>query len=112
MKFVALSALIATAQAALGDDCFFDATICDADGLACATWEDSQYGSMASCEDCSNGDQQITDSFGDPVMYKCPKGDDPAPAPPSNPGGGEGEDKATSMALSAAVVLAASVLYA
>ena len=69
MKFIALSALIATASAALGDDCYYDATMCDKDGLACATWEDSQYGAMASCEDCSAGNKQITDSFGDPVTY-------------------------------------------
>ena len=69
MKFIALSALIATASAALGDDCYYDASVCDSDGLSCATWNDSQYGEMASCEDCSNGNQEITDSYGDAVTY-------------------------------------------
>ena len=55
MKFIALSAAIATASAALGDDCYYDVNLCDADGLKCATWEDSQYGPMASCENCSEG---------------------------------------------------------
>ena len=116
MKVFALSAMIATASAALGDDCFYDATICDPDGLACAKWEDSQYGPMASCEDCSEGDQSILDSYGDSVTYECPPkeddgsssgGDTPAPAPPS----GE-EEKASTIALSAAVLLAASTIYA
>jgi hypothetical protein len=54
MKFLALTALIATASAALGDDCFYDKTLCNDGGFFCATWEDSQYGDMASCEDCSS----------------------------------------------------------
>ena len=114
MKFIALSAIVATAQAALGDDCFYDETICEPDGLACAKWEDSQYGPMASCEDCSDGDQQITDSFGDSVTYECPaveeetsNGGGGAPAPPS----GE-EEKASTIAVSAAVLLAASAILA
>ena len=117
MKVFALSAMIATASAALGDDCFYDATICDPDGLACAKWEDSQYGPMASCEDCSEGEQSILDSYGDSVTYECPPkendgsssgGDStPAPAPPT----GE-EEKASTIALSAAVLLAASTIYA
>ena len=110
MKFIALSAAIATASAALGDDCYYDANLCDADGLKCATWEDSQYGPMASCEDCSDGNKQITDSFGDPVVYECPavegeEGNNTTPTPPA------GEDAASHIALSAAIILAATTLY-
>ena len=73
MKFIALSALIATASAALGDDCYYDPSVCDSDNLGCATWTDSQYGDMASCEDCTEGSNRvITDSYGDPVRYQCP----------------------------------------
>ena len=121
MKFIALSAIVATAQAALGDDCFYDETICEPDGLACAKWEDSQYGPMASCEDCSDGDQQITDSFGDSVTYECPAveeetsngGGGGAPAPPSEEEAKAGEEvKASTIAVSAAVLLAASAILA
>jgi hypothetical protein len=73
MKFFAYCALIASTNAALGDDCYYDASICATDGLFCATWEDSQYGDMASCENCDDGvGQMITDSFGDLVEYVCP----------------------------------------
>ena len=73
MKYFAFCALVASTQAALGDDCYYDASICAADGLFCATWEDSQYGDMASCEDCTDGvGQMITDSYGDLVEYVCP----------------------------------------
>ena len=114
MKFIALSALIATTNAALGDDCYYDATVCKADGLECSTWTDSQYGEMASCEDCSEGNKQITDSYGDPVTYKCPaKATDGTTTPPTTPSAPpSGEEKASTIAMSAAVLLAASVLMA
>ena len=54
MKFIALSALIATASAAAGEDCFY-VDNCAEDNYTCTTWEDSQYGPMNSCEDCTNG---------------------------------------------------------
>ena len=92
MKFIALSALIATAFAALGDDCYYDASVCDSDGLKCATWNDSQYGDMASCEDCKEGSNRvITDSYGDPVTYECPY---VAPEPTEDDGEGETEEPA------------------
>ena len=73
MKTFALAALVATTQAALGDDCYYDSSICQADGLFCAGWVDSQYGDMKSCEDCeggqAGGERKITDSYGDTVEY-------------------------------------------
>ena len=113
MKFIALAATIATASAALGDDCYYDATICAADGLECATWEDSQYGPMATCEDCSKDNKKIADSFGDEVEYVCPAKEGsgsgsstPAPADPA------GEDSSSSFAVSAFAVIAATMIYA
>ena len=108
MKFIALSAAIATASAALGDDCFYDETLCDADGLKCAKWDDSQYGEMASCEDCSEGNKEITDSFGDPVTYQCPAAEGGGGGSSSSPAAPSGEEGASHYALSAAVLLAAS----
>ena len=74
MKFFALCALVASTNAALGDDCFYDTSVCSTDstGHYCASWNDSQYGEMASCEDCSEGNQFIQDSYGDIVEYICP----------------------------------------
>ena len=130
MKYLALIAIAAsTTQAALGDDCYYDASICADDGLDCAEWEDSQYGPMASCEDCSNGNQFITDSYGDPVEYQCPArpdeggdddaveegGDDggnPTPGPAPAPGPAGGEDSATKITFAAAAFAAATALYA
>ena len=115
MKFITLSAAIATASAALGDDCYYDASICAPDGLECATWEDSQYGPMASCEDCNKDNKKISDSFGDEVEYACPAkeggsssgGSTPAPAP-----SGGNEDSSSSIMLSAFAVIAATAIYA
>ena len=115
MKFLTLSAAIATASAALGDDCYYDASICAPDGLECATWEDSQYGPMASCEDCNKDNKKISDSFGDEVEYACPAkeggsssgGSTPAPAP-----SGGNEDSSSSIMLSAFAVIAATAIYA
>ena len=44
MKFIAL--LVATASAAIGDDCFYDASVCGSSGsgIECTQWEDGQYG--------------------------------------------------------------------
>ena len=112
MKFIALSAAIATASAALGDDCFYDEGLCEADGLKCAKWEDSQYGAMASCEDCSEGDKEITDSFGDPVTYRCPAVEEEGNAVEETPQPPSGEEAGSHIALSAAVILAATTLYA
>ena len=114
MKFITLSAAIATASAALGDDCYYDASICAPDGLECATWEDSQYGPMASCEDCNKDNKKISDSFGDEVEYVCPAkegggvGSKPAPAPPA----GGNEDSSSSIMVSAFAVIAATAIYA
>ena len=114
MKFITLSAAIATASAALGDDCYYDASICAPDGLECATWEDSQYGPMASCEDCNKDNKKISDSFGDEVEYVCPAkeggggGSTPAPAPPA----GGNEDSSSSIMISAFAVIAATAIYA
>ena len=115
MKFITLSAAIATASAALGDDCYYDASICAPDGLECATWEDSQYGPMASCEDCNKDNKKISDSFGDEVEYACPAkeggsssgGSTPAPAP-----SGGNEDSSSSIMVSAFAVIAATAIYA
>ena len=83
MKTFAIAALVATTQAALGDDCYYDSSICSDGGLFCASWEDSQYGDMKSCEDCTGGqnggNRQITDSYGDFVNYSCPAESEPAP---------------------------------
>ena len=119
MKFITLSAAIATASAALGDDCYYDASICAPDGLECATWEDSQYGPMASCEDCNKDNKKISDSFGDEVEYVCPAkeggsssgggggGSTPKPAP-----SGGNEDSSSSIMVSAFAVIAATAIYA
>ena len=130
MKLIALSALIATASAALGDDCFYDRDQCDADGLKCAVWTDGQFGETYSCEDCTEGNKFISDSYGDDVEYECPPveeeeatteettTEEPAeeeqPAPTQEPAGGstDGEEKASHIAMSAAVLLAASALMA
>ena len=73
MKVIALAALVATTEAALGDDCYYDDTVCNAPQYYCATWVDSQYGDMASCEVCDDGQgQMIADSYGDLVEYVCP----------------------------------------
>ena len=89
MKTFAIAALVATTQAALGDDCYYDGTICVADGLHCASWVDSQYGDMKSCEDCQGGQnggtRQITDSYGDFVTYQCPPESEPEPEPEAPP---------------------------
>merc|ERR1712086_935941 len=83
MKFFALSALVASTNAALGDDCFYDTSVCSTDstGHYRASWNDSQYGEMASCEDCSEGNQFIQDSYGDIVEYICPPESYPEPEP-------------------------------
>ena len=115
MKFLAVIAAINTASAALGDDCYYDASVCAPDGLECATWEDSQYGSMASCEDCTKENKQLTDSFGDETEYVCPAkeggsssgGSTPAPAP-----SGGNEDSSSSIVVSAFAVIAATAIYA
>ena len=114
MKFIALTALVATTQASLGEDCYFDNSRCDKDGLSCAKWEDSQFGPMASCEDCSEGNQQFLDSFRNTVTYECPpkEGESEAEAPTPAPAPPAGEDKAMNVAFSAAALLAASALYA
>ena len=115
MKFLALSAAIATASAALGDDCYYDETICAPDGLECAKWEDSQYGEMASCEDCNKENKKISDSFGDEVEYECPpkeggssSGGSTTPSTPS----GTNEDSSSSIVVSAFAVMAATAIYA
>ena len=81
MKTFAIAALVATTQAStLGDDCWYNADMCLPDGLWCATWEDSQYGEMASCEECTDGvGQMISDSYGDLVEYVCPAASFPQP---------------------------------
>ena len=87
MKFFALSALVASTNAALGDDCFYDTSVCSTDstGHYCASWNDSQYGEMASCEDCSEGNQFIQDSYGDIVEYICPPESYPVEEEPETP---------------------------
>ena len=114
MKFIALAATISSASAALGDDCFYDASICPPDGLECATWEDSQYGEMASCEDCTKENKKIADSFGDEVEYVCPAkeggsgssgSNTPAPGP-------AGEEGSSYIAVSAFAAIAVSMISA
>merc|ERR1712127_24794 len=98
MKFFALCALVASTNAALGDDCFYDTSVCNtgSTGHYCASWNDSQYGEMASCEDCSEGNQFIQDSYGDIVEYICPPESYPEPEPEvpeeDNTDGGDGGD--------------------
>tara|TARA_B100000780_G_scaffold261900_1_gene214649 strand:+ start:78 stop:461 length:384 start_codon:yes stop_codon:yes gene_type:complete len=92
MKYIAIAALVATTQAStLGDDCWYNADMCLPDGLWCATWEDSQYGEMASCEECTDGvGQMISDSYGDLVEYVCP----PESFPQEEAAGGGGAEPA------------------
>merc|ERR1712086_1055345 len=102
MKFFALCALVASTNAALGDDCFYDTSVCNtgSTGHYCASWDDSQYGEMASCEDCSEGNQFIQDSYGDIVEYICPPESYPEPEPEvpedDNTDGGDGGDAGSS----------------
>merc|ERR1719329_1354598 len=111
MKFIALAATLSTASAALGDDCFYDETICAPDGLECPKWEDSQYGPMASCEDCNKSDKTIADSFGDDVTYECPnKGGGGSTAPPA--AGPAGEEGSSYIAVSALAAIAVSMIAA
>ena len=116
MKFLAVIAAINTASAALGDDCYYDASVCAPDGLECATWEDSQYGSMASCEDCTKENKKLTDSFGDETEYVCPAKEGGSSSggggskPPAPSGGNE--DSSTSIVVSAFAVIAATAIYA
>ena len=118
MKYATLAALVATTQAALGDDCYYDASVCDEVGT-CVSWEDSQYGEMKSCEDCAGGQnggpRQITDSYGDFVNYFCPPESEPTPQAPAPSGGGgsapDSEEGAAHIAVSfAAIVAAVSVI--
>ena len=44
MKSFRLVLIIATVLAAIADDCSLDATICEIDGLRCASWDDVVYG--------------------------------------------------------------------
>ena len=46
----------------LGSDCSTDQNKCNVAGLRCASWEDSAEGAKKTCEDCSDGDQWISDS--------------------------------------------------
>ena len=56
----------------IGDDCYYDNTICEESGLFCANWDNHAYGTYYSCEDCSeSADKFITDSYGDYVEYRC-----------------------------------------
>merc|ERR1712086_245372 len=102
MKFFALCALVASTNAALGDDCFYDTSVCNtgSTGHYRASWDDSQYGEMASCEDCSEGNQFIQDSYGDIVEYICPPESYPEPEPEvpedDNTDGGDGGDAGSS----------------
>jgi hypothetical protein len=98
--------------------------MCLADGLWCAEWEDSQYGEMASCEECTNGEGQfISDSYGDLVEYTCPpesmpveEGDsaatDSAPAEeaPASAAPAAAEEE-SSMKLMASTVAVAAVMF-
>ena len=124
MKSFALAALLAVTSAKLGEDCYYDETVCEDDGLACAKWNDSQYGEMASCEDCSQGNQEITDSYGDPVEYQCPITEDaegapsedtsskPTTKPTAAPGPAGGEEGSLYLAASAASMIAAATVMA
>ena len=115
MKFIALAAMIASANAALGDDCYFDASICAPDGLECATWEDSQYGPMASCEDCNKENKKIADSFGDEVEYQCPakESDGSSSTTTTKPETGPaGEEGSVQIFVSALAAIAATAVLA
>ena len=45
------------------------------DGLECALWDDVYYGYQETCEDCSNGDAYLPNTYGDMVLYNCPRPD-------------------------------------
>ena len=91
---------------------------------------------MSSCEDCSEGNKEITDSYGDPVEYQCPYVEPPPeeskpedkpeetsqedkpeekpaePAAPAPPGGNGEEEGSSYLAMSAAVLMTATTLMA
>ena len=109
MKVFALAALIATTTAqSVGDDCFYDDSVCEPAGLICIEYYDGQWGDSKVCEDCSGDRRTFNDSYGDEVTFECP-------ARPSSGGGGGGgssssapeAEKATTLAMSAAALLAA-----
>ena len=95
MKFAVLA--LAVVAAAEGDDCSADATVCDADGLTCASWTDAANGAMMTCQDCTE-DVTTTDSTGGVVAFDC------APS--------AGEEGASSLFASVAAVLAVSTIMA
>ena len=96
MKFAVLA--LAVVAAAEGDDCSADATVCDADGLTCASLTDGANGAMMTCQDCTE-DVTTTDSTGEVVAFDC------APA-------AGGEEGASSLFASVAAVLAVSTIMA
>ena len=123
MKYIAIAALVAQTQAStLGDDCWYNADMCLPDGLWCATWEDSQYGEMASCEECTDGvGQMISDSYGDLVEYTCPPdsfpqeeeddgASDPAPAPAAPTEAAPAEEEGSIKLMASTVAVAALML--
>ena len=66
----------------LGDDCYYDASICDTDDTTCVTWSDSMFGDMATCENCTEGsDRVLKDSYGILTSYQCPLFAEPTPVP-------------------------------
>ena len=73
MKRLLSILLIKTILAAIGDDCSSDPTICDFDGLECALWDDIYYGYQETCEDCTEGDSYLPNTYGDMVLYNCPR---------------------------------------
>merc|ERR1740127_67071 len=122
MKYIAICALVAQTQAStLGDDCWYNADMCLPDGLWCATWEDSQYGEMASCEECTDGvGQMISDSYGDLVEYVCPPESfpqeeeagsaDTAPAPAAPTEAAPAEEEGSIKLMASTVAVAALML--
>ena len=99
MKFAVLALAVVAAQE--GADCSADATICDPDALACASWTDSASGEMMTCQDCAAEGRSATDSAGVAVMFTCP----------GDAAGGD-EEGASSLFASVAAVLAVSSIMA
>ena len=106
MKFATLAALVAVAYAQdeetteeetvvepqyPGTYCDNDASVCQESGTTCVSWKDSNLYPRASCQDCLEDNRTLLDEYNEEATFFCP---------------GE-EEKASTLAFSAAAILAA-----
>merc|ERR1711988_561994 len=89
--FLAALVAVVSAQDYPGTYCDNDASVCQEEGLTCVSWKDSNGYPRASCEDCLDENRLLLDEYNEESTFFCP---------------GE-EEKATTLAFSAAAILAA-----